>query len=146
LREARRLALIERQAMIAGVARKQALRALAEAMEAEARSHALAARSRALVGASAPVPGETTGAVLGGRAAFTASLARLAATARDAAADAARQSVWQADTLARVETRSKRLAEREAEARAALDAARARREQAHEASAMARKLHSTRET
>lgn len=142
MREARRLALIQRQSMIAEVARKQALRGLSEAMEAEARSHTLAARSRALVGSSAPAPGDTTGAALQGRAAFTASLAQLATTARDAARDAARQSEWQTETLARIERRAKRLAERQAEACAALDAAKARREAAHEFSAMARKLHS----
>lgn len=57
MREARRLALIRRQALIATVARRQALRGLADALEAEARSHALAARSRALVASSAPQPG-----------------------------------------------------------------------------------------
>jgi hypothetical protein len=146
MREARRLALLERQSMMAGVARKQALRGLADAMEAEERSHALAARSRGLVGSSAPAPGTTTGAALMGRAAFTASLTQLATTARDAARDAARQSEWQAETLARIENRSRRLAERESEARAALDAAKARREQAHAASTLARKLQSPRET
>ncbi len=70
MREARRLALLQRQALIAGVARKQALRALAEALDAEARSNALAARSRTLVAASAAQPGETTGAALTGRSAF----------------------------------------------------------------------------
>lgn len=145
MREARRLALIQRQSMMASVARKQSLRTLAEAMEAEARSHALAVRSRALVGSSAPAPGTTTGSALQGRAAFTASLAQLAHTASDAAHDAARQTQWQAETLAKIETRAKRLAERQAEARAALDAAKAQRAQAHEASTMARKLQGTRE-
>jgi hypothetical protein len=142
MREARRLALIERQTLIADVARKQALRGLAEALEAEARSHALADKSKALVAISAPMPGTTTGAALTGRAAFTASLTQLAATAGNAAHDAARQSVWQAETLAKAESRTKRLAEREAEARAALDATKARRAAEHEASALARKLQS----
>ena len=68
--------------------------------------------------------------VLAERAAFTAGLAQLAVTAADAAGDAARQSEWQAETLARAETRAKRLVEREVEARAALEALKARREQA----------------
>ncbi len=139
MREARRLALIERQALIARVARRQALRTLAEALEAEARSHALAARSRRLVAASAPPPGPTTGAALAERAGFTAGLAQLAATAAEAAEDAARQAAWQAEALARAETRARRLAEREAEARSALEAAKARREQAL-ALPLARKL------
>jgi len=139
--EARRLALIARQSLIAEVARKQALRGLAEALDNEARSHALAARSRMLVAASAPRPIQTTGAALTGRAAFTASLTQLAATAGHAALDAARQAEWQAETLALAETRSRRLAERATEARAALDLVKARRAEAHEASTMARKLH-----
>lgn len=141
MREARRLSLIARQGLIADVARKQALRGMAEALNAEARSHALAARSRMLVAATAPRPTETTGAVLAGRAAFTASLSQLSATAGAAAHDAARQTIWQAEALALADTRAKRLAERETEARAAVDAAKARRAEAHEASTLARNLH-----
>jgi hypothetical protein len=140
VREERRLALFRRQALIAKVARRQALRALADALAAEERSALLAARSRTLVAASAPQPGATLGAALAERAAFTASLAQLADTAADAAGDAARQSAWQAETLARAETRAKRLAEREAEARSALEVLKARREQARSLP-LARKLH-----
>lgn len=139
MREARRLALFQRQALLAKVARRQALRALADALAAEERSEALAARSRQLVAASAPQPGAMAAEVFAARAAFTASLVQLADTAAAAAGDAARQSAWQAETLAQIETRARRLAEREAEARAALDAVRARREQAH-AALLARKL------
>ncbi len=141
MREARRLALLRRQALIAEVARKQALRGLAEAIAAEARSHALAARSRTLVTASAPAPGLTTGAALQDRAGFTAGLAQLAISARDAARDAALQSEWQADNLTLAETRAKRLAERTADARTALAAAKTRAEQAR-ALPLARKLQS----
>jgi len=141
MREARRLGLLRRQALIAEVARRQALRGLAEALAAEARSQALALRSRQLVGASAPGPGVTSGAALAARAGFTAGLAQLAGNAADAARDAARQSAWQAESLASAETRARRLAERTAEARAALDAARMRREAAR-ALPLARKLQS----
>lgn len=140
MREERRLALIERQGLIAEVARKQALRGLAEALDTEARSRLLAQRSQMLVAASAAQPGGTTGATLMGRVAFTASLSQLATIAGHAAQDAARQTEWQADTLGRAETRAKRLAEREAEARAALDVAKARRTQAQDAATLARKL------
>ena len=146
MREARRLALIARQSLIAEVARKQALRGLAEALDNEARSHALARRSRMLVAVSAPKPAATTGAALMERAAFTASLAQLAATAAGAAQDAARQTAWQAETLALAETRAKRLTERAVEARAALDLVKARRAEGHEASAMARKLQTSTKT
>lgn len=139
MREARRLALLQRQILIAEVARKQALRGLAEALEAEARGAALAERSARLVVSSAPGAGLTTGAALGQRAGFTAGLAQLAVNAADAARDAARQRAWQAESLTRAETRAKRLAEMGAEARAALTAARDRREAAREVP-MARKL------
>jgi hypothetical protein len=139
MREARRLALIQRQALIAKVARRQALRGLAEALEAEARSHALADRASALVASSAPQPGATQGAALAARAGFTAGLAQLAVTAAEAAGDAARQSAWASETLALAETRSRRLAEREVEARAALDAVKAKAEAARSLP-LARKL------
>lgn len=142
MREARRLALLQRQALIAGVARKQALRGLAEALDTEARSHTLATRSRMLVASSAAQPGVTTGAALIGRATFTASLSHLAASAGAAAEDAARQTVWQTETLALAETRAKRLAEREAEARSALDLVKARKAEAQDAATLARKLQS----
>ncbi|WP_158094234.1 hypothetical protein [Erythrobacter donghaensis] len=142
MREARRLALLRHQRLIAEVARKQALRTLAEARDAEARHHALAARSRALVDAAAPGAGATTGAALAARAGFTAGLARIADNARDAARDAQRQSAWQIENLAQAEARARRLTEREAEARAALAAAKERREAARDVP-LARKLQST---
>lgn len=139
MREARRLALIERQVLMAKVARRQALRGLADALAAEERSALLAARSRQLATASAPQPGATSGAALAARAGFAAGLTQLAVTAAEAAGDAARQSAWASETLAAAETRAKRLAEREVEARAALDAVKAKREAAH-ALPLARKL------
>ncbi|MFO6446342.1 hypothetical protein ACLBKU_04290 [Erythrobacter sp. NE805] len=142
MREARRLALLERQRLIADVARKQALRGLAEALEAEARGAALAERSRLLVAAGAPRAGATTGAALQARAGFTAGLAQLAAHARDGAEDARRQSAWATEALAQAETRARRLGELTAEARAALAAAKERREQAR-GLPLARKLHSS---
>ena len=139
MREARRLALLKRQGLIADVARKQALRGLAEALEIEARSHAIAARSRELVMAAAPRAGATFGAALGQRAVFAAGLAQLALQAEDSARDAARQSAWQSENLTRAETRAKRLHEMTAEAQAALTAALERREAARELP-LARKL------
>lgn len=141
MREARRLTLLRRQSLIADVARKQALRGLAEALETEARSHALAERSRMLVAASAPGAGATTGAALQARGVFTAGLARIAVSAGDAARDAARQRVWQTESLTRAETRAKRLEEMTGDARKALEAALERREAAR-AMPLARKLHS----
>lgn len=140
-REARRLVLLRRQGLIAEVARKQALRGLAEALEAEARHDALAERSRRLVAASQPQAGATIGAALQARAGFTAGLAQLAAHAGDAARDAARQRLWASDSLTRAETRAKRLVEMTDEARAALSAAKERAEAQRELP-LARKLQS----
>lgn len=139
MREARRLALLERQRLIADVARRQALRTLAEALEAEARSHALAERSRHLVVASAARPGVTSGAALQTRAAFAANLARIATSAGLAASDAARQRAWASEALGLAEARSRRLGELAAEARTALATAKERRE-ASRATPLARKL------
>ena len=139
MREARRLTLLRRQSLIAEVARKQALRGLAEALEAESRSNAWAERSRMLVAASGPGAGATTGAALQARGVFTAGLARIAVSAGDAARDAARQRAWQTDSLTRAETRARRLEEMTEDARKALDAALERREAAR-AMPLARKL------
>ncbi|MCM0000920.1 MAG: hypothetical protein NBV68_16190 [Erythrobacter sp.] len=144
MREARRLALLRRQSLIAEVSRKQALRSLAEALEAEARGQALAARSLRLVAASAAREGATTGAALAQRAAFTAGLAQLAANAGDAARDAVRQRDWQAEALARTETRAKRLAEMSDEALRTLAAAQERRAAGRDMP-LARKLQSRRD-
>ena len=142
MREARRLTLLRRQSLIAEVARKQALRGLAEALEAESRSNALAERSRMLVAASGPGAGATTGAALQARGVLPAGRARIAVSAGDAARDAARQRAWQTDSLTRAETRARRLEEMTGDARKALDAALERREAAR-AMPLARKLHST---
>jgi hypothetical protein len=125
--------------LIAEVARKQALRALAEALEAEARSGALAVRSLRLVAATAPEVSLTSGEAFAARAGFTAGLAQLSAQAEAAARDAALQRAWQAEALARAETRAKRVTEMAAEARTALAAARSRREVARDLP-LARKL------
>lgn len=140
-REARRIALLRRQSLIAEVASKQALRGLAEALEAEARHDALAERSRRLVAASQPQAGVTTGAALQARTGFTAGLSQIAVHAGDAARDAARQRAWASENLTRAETRAKRLAEMTDDARAALTAVKERAEAQRELP-LARKLQS----
>lgn len=144
MREVRRLALVQRQALIARIARQQALRGLAQALEDEERSRALAERSRALLAAIASQPGATSGAALAEREAFAASLAKLARQASAAAQDAARQSEWQAETLAKAELRAERMAERAGQARLAVAQARERRADAAGASGLARKLQISR--
>ncbi len=139
-REARRLALVQRQALIAGVARRAAMRGLAEALDEERRRAGLAARSRDLLAGAAPRPGASSGAALAARAGFARGVAQIARDALAAAGDAARQTAWQADALAAAEARVKRLREMEDAAARAFKAARARRDAAVP-QPMARKLH-----
>lgn len=140
MRERRRLALANRQAMIARLGQRQAMRSLAEALGEEQRSHNLAERSRVLVAVSGVKPGEVAADTLAARTAFTAGLAGIAANAAGVADDAARQAAWQAEALAQAENRLKRLEERESAARQALDKALANRE-GTDIPGLARKLH-----
>lgn len=138
--EARRLALIKLQSMIAGRARYEAMRALAAALEEERRTAQLAARTLALLRAGGQAEIPATGEALAMRARFGAGLGRIAGDAASARGDAARHAAWQADALAAAEARAKRLAEMETAAARALETALARRD-AGTPAAMARKLH-----
>ncbi|ODT00015.1 MAG: hypothetical protein ABS49_06765 [Erythrobacter sp. SCN 62-14] len=145
LEDKRRLALVRLQAMIAGMARREAMRALAEALDEERRRSALAQRSAGLLAAASAQAGTTSGAALAARLRFGSGVARLAQDAAAARSDALRQAVWQADQLAVAEARERRLGELERAARSALDAAR-ERSAAMLAGAMARKLQSPPQT
>jgi hypothetical protein len=139
--EARRLALVRLQGMMAGLARREAMRALSEALNEERRRSALAERSAALVAAAALRRGSTSAAALADRVRFASGIARIAGDAQAARGDALRQAEWQASTLAAAEARAKRIAEIEEAAVRVLDAAREARDTAVPA-ALARKLHS----
>ncbi|MFN3990120.1 MAG: hypothetical protein ACK4IS_07660 [Erythrobacter sp.] len=140
LEERRRLALVRLQAMIAGQARREAMRSLAEAIDEERRRSALAMRSAALLAASGAPAGAASGDDLVRRARFASGMAQIARDAAAARSDALRQSEWQAGRLAAAEARARRLAELEIAAASAL--ARARdRVAAPLPTAMARKLH-----
>ena len=138
--EARRLALVRLQGMMAAMARREAMRALADALDEERRRSAVARRSAALLASANPREGAASAATLAERVRFAAGVARLAGDAEAAKSDAQRQAAWQADLLAAAETRARRIAELEASALRALEAARAARADA--AVKLARKLQS----
>ncbi|MFL0671389.1 MAG: hypothetical protein ACJLS3_08200 [Erythrobacter sp.] len=140
IKEQRRLALVRLQAMMAGMARREAMRALADALDEERRRHALAQRSAALLAEAA---GGRAGAAMGDdlarRTRFAAGVARIAGDAAAARGDALRQAEWQASQLAAAEARARRLAELEIAAASALAQAQEQRA-AQLGAAMARKL------
>lgn len=127
--------------MLAVIARREAMAALAEAIEEEQRTHALAERCRALLCEYGTRPPAEDAEALRERTAFTASLQGVAEQAEQAQLDASDQTVWQASTLAAAETRAARIEERREAAKRTLEAVLERREQSH-GQAVARKLHS----
>ncbi|MEM6858476.1 MAG: hypothetical protein AAF559_11445 [Pseudomonadota bacterium] len=127
-RERRRLRLARRQALLADVSARAAMRSLANALHEEARSDALAQRSRDLVTAYGERPQAQDGAGLAEAGRFSAALGSLAHDAEQARADASQQAQWQAQALSEAQTRARRQAERLDDARAALHEAREKRE------------------
>ncbi len=127
-REQRKLRLARRQAMLATLGEREAMHALATAIDEEARSAALKQRSQSLANdysrrtASGEGPGDA--ADLANLSRFTAALGMLARDAGRAHADAADQARWQADALAAAQSRARRLEDHVDAARAVLDHAR----------------------
>ena len=139
IEERRRLGLVRMQAMIAGLARREAMRGLAEALDEERRRSALADRAARLLAGSGARTGTALGEDIARASRFGAGIGRIARDAAEAQSDARRQAAWQARQLATAEARTRRLAELEAAAASALCKARDR----HAAplpAAMARKL------
>jgi len=143
-RERRKLALAQRQLLMARLSEREAMRALAGALGEEDRSAALEERSRdlaqdysvrAFMADTAPLADE-----IATNARFTASLSTLAGQAGKARADAADQVRWQSDALGAAKTKVQRLEERERTARVGFQQAKAAREAVRDT--MARKLHS----
>jgi hypothetical protein len=141
IEERRRLGLVRMQAMIAGLARREALRGLAEALDEERRRSALADRAGRLLAGSGARPGTALGEDITRASRFAAGVGRIAREAVAARNDARCEAAWQARLLATAEARSRRLAELEAAAESALCKARDRRA-APLPAAMARKLQS----
>ncbi|QFT76709.1 hypothetical protein [Erythrobacter sp. THAF29] len=139
MRERRRLALVKRQKVLANVARREAMGALAGAIGVEARSAALAEKSKALSRQYRADPGQSEGDEVRALAKFAGALADIAKEADCARVDAGRQAEMRQQALAAAETRIKRLDAREKAARAELEKAIERRAQAANAE-MARKL------
>lgn len=117
--------------MLARIARREAMAALAEAIAEEERTTALAQRCRALLSEYRSLPPAEDAEALRERTAFTASLQGVAKEADQAQLDASDQAVWQAGTLVAAETRAARIEERREAAKRTLEAALERREQSH---------------
>jgi hypothetical protein len=120
MRERQRVRLAERQILLARVARREAMSALAGTIAEEARSAALAQRSRALIDSYAARAETVQSDDLRERITMAGALARLAADAERARAEAERRAGNEADTLADSENRLKRLEEHAHKARRTL--------------------------
>ncbi|MHA7820962.1 MAG: hypothetical protein ACX930_15045 [Erythrobacter sp.] len=117
--------------MLAQIARREAMTALAEAIEEEDRTNALAKHCHTLMCEYGSRQPAEDAEALRDRTAFTASLQGVAKQAEQAQLDASDQTVWQADTLAAAETRAARIEERREAAKRTLEAVLERREQSH---------------
>lgn len=111
-REERRVRVARRQAMLAEIRQRAAMRGLADALAEETRSADLAQRSRALVRNYSGHTGPSDAAALSHAVAFTGALASLAGDAEAAREDAAQQAAWQAQALSEAQTRARRQSER----------------------------------
>lgn len=127
-REKRAVRVARRQALLAEVSQSAAMRALADALAEEKRSAALAQRSRTLTSAYGGRSQAGDGATLAQTARFAGALAKLAADAEAARADALAQSQWQSEALGQAQTRARRQSERLESARVAFQSAQDRRE------------------
>lgn len=139
MNERRRLKLAARQLMVARIARREAMAALASAVGEELRSAQIATRSRTLASEYGARSGADTGAALRENALFLQSLGEIAARAESAHRDAADQARWQADTLAKTDTRARNLEERRKVAERAVADRKARSDEA-DTLGLARKL------
>jgi len=145
MRERRRVALASRQVLLARVARREALAALADAAGEEARTARLTARSRALATEYRRTGDMHDGGALRERTNFAGALEKLARNAEQAGEAAGVQVERQAKALNRAETREKRLAERLEGERRVLREIEDRRE-APVPQQLARGLHKTSQT
>lgn len=110
-REARRLKLARRQALLAEVSQRAAMLSLANALAEEARSETLASRSRDLVKIyEGKVAAQDAGS-LAHKGQFAVAIGRLAHDAEQARADASQQALWQVEALGQAQTRARRQSE-----------------------------------
>lgn len=127
-REERRVRVLKRQALLAQVSQRAAMRGLADALAEETRSATLAERSRDLTRVYGGRSRARDGAALEHATRFAGALAAVAQDARAALADAEQQTAWQVEALGQAQSRARRNAERLAEAVSAYQAAREQRE------------------
>ena len=127
-REQRRLRLARRQALLADVSHKAAIRSLADAVSQEARCTTLAERSRALLETYKRQGGSVDGAALAQSARFLAAFGNLSDDANKAQADARAQLAWQLEALGQAQDRAQRQSERVETAKADVLKARHKRE------------------
>jgi hypothetical protein len=145
-REQRKLRLVRRQAMLAGLSEREAMRSLAIALDEETRSAALKERSEGLArdyaARFAAGEGPSQASELAGLSRFAGALGLLARDAGRAHADATDQARWQVDALAAAQSRTRRLEEHLAAATAELERSQAARAALEEC--LARELQSRR--
>ena len=138
--ERRRFDLARRQLTFAEIARREAMAALADAVNEEERTASLAERSRELLRDYEARADTEYGGSLRDHNRFTQRLQSIAEQADQARNDANDQAQWQVQSLAVAETRARRFDERMQSASREIEAIKEKRAQAQEA-ALARKLH-----
>lgn len=137
--ERRKLKIAERQIMLARIARRETMSALAGAIDSENKSAALADRSRQLLHSYGAREDVCDGQGLREIVTITGGLAKLAGDADVARGDARNRAAQQADALAAAENRLKRLEQRAHRTRRAMMEVKAARQQ-DPAPQMAQKL------
>ena len=105
MRERRKLALAQRQLLIAKIARRDALSALAQSLDEEEKSAQLAVKSRLLANGYRLEPCETNAQMIAVRTTFANRLADLAKDADRARADAGEQAQFHREALNQSEAR-----------------------------------------
>ncbi|TRD11061.1 hypothetical protein FGU71_03805 [Erythrobacter insulae] len=139
MRERRKLLLIQRQKMLADIARQEAMRTLSDALMEEQKSARLAGRSRDLAAEYHSRDGQGDGAAMQQIMRFSGALTALARDADRSVALAARQAAQRQHDLAKADNRARRLGTRAQEAKRHLDAAK-ERSQLSSSAELARKL------
>ncbi|NQX93515.1 MAG: hypothetical protein HRT64_01060 [Erythrobacter sp.] len=111
-RAKRRVRVARRQALLAEVSQRAAMRGLADALAEEDRSSILAERSRELTRTYGGRSQAQDAGALQQNARFAGALASLAGNAEAARADARQQAEWQAQALGQAQTRARLQSER----------------------------------
>lgn len=141
MREQRQLRLAKMQMTLAQIAQREAMGALAGALDEERKSGDLARRSTQMAQGYGARRDISSGSELRALRLMAGGLTEMAKDAKQARDDAHQQADWQVEALAKAETRLQRMEELASEARRKLARAQAARESSLSGSgAMARKL------